>query len=106
MKLLLGPALLAFFLVGCAMFGAWKTIPPPGGCGVCHTRPITANWALAYEPATLNSEQGRYSWQRPESLQPPESSPFEEQKVTEERCFRCHKGPDRAHAEYRGRYHH
>jgi hypothetical protein len=37
---------------------------------------------------------------------PDDSSPLEQQKVTEERCFRCHKGPDKAHAERQGRYHH
>ena len=106
MKFLAGPLLLSMFLVGCAMFGAWRTIPPPGGCGVCHIHPITADWSVAYEPVTLSDERDKYPWQRPETMMPPGSSPLEERKITEERCFRCHKGPDRAHTEYRGRYHH
>ncbi len=106
MRYLAALLLVVAFLAGCAMFGTWRTIPPPGGCGICHTRPITHDWAVAYEPARITDELGGYPWQRPEAMMPPETSPFEERKITEERCFRCHKGPDRAHTEYRGRYHH
>jgi hypothetical protein len=97
---------LAAFLVGCAMFGSWKAIPPPGGCDRCHTRPIKGDWQVAFSPVVLTDETGREPWQKQESVLPPEPSSLQQQKVTEERCFRCHKGPDRAHIEYRGRYHH
>jgi hypothetical protein len=91
---------------GCTMFASWKSIPPPGGCDSCHTQAISANWQLAYAPVTLTDETGKYSWQTPDAVMPDDSSPLEQQKVTEERCFRCHKGPDKAHAERQGRYHH
>lgn len=94
------------FCWGCAMLGSWKAIPPPGGCDQCHTRPINANWQIAYKAVTLNDETGKAAWQKPESILPPEPSPMEQKKVTEQRCFRCHKGPDKSHTEYRGRYHH
>lgn len=94
------------FVAGCAMFGSWKAIPPPGGCDQCHTGQISADWQVAYSPPVLTDETGKNPWQRPESVLPPQSSPLEQKKVTEERCFRCHKGPDKAHTEYRGRYHH
>lgn len=96
----------AALVCGCAMFGSWKAIPPPGGCDRCHTKAISANWEVAFSPVALHDERDIPSWQRPESVLPPETSPMEEMKVTEERCFRCHKGPDKAHTEYRGRYHH
>ena len=94
------------FLVGCAMFGSWKAIPPPGGCDQCHTGKISADWEVAYSPVTLSDERDEYSWQQPESILPPQESPLEQRKITEERCFRCHKGPNKAHTEYKGRYHH
>ena len=106
MKLLLTLFAASAFVLGCAMFGTWRTIPPPGGCDRCHTAPISANWEMAYAPAQLSDERDVPRWQRPESVLPPETSPLEERKITEERCFRCHKGPDKAHTEYRGRYHH
>jgi len=91
---------------GCAMFTSWKAIPPPGGCDQCHTKAIGNNWQIAMTTAIVHDETGREPWQRPESMLPPESSPLEQQKITEQRCFRCHKGPNRAHIQYRGRYHH
>ncbi len=94
------------FLIGCAMFGSWKAIPPPGGCDQCHTQQISADWQIAYAPATIHSETGQEPWQRPESILPAQPSSLEQKKITEERCFRCHKGPDKAHVEYKGRYHH
>lgn len=106
MKFLLLSLLTAGLLVGCAMFGAWKAIPPPGGCDKCHTQPISANWEVAFSPVALSDETDIPAWQRPESVLPPETSPLDERKITEERCFRCHKGPDKAHTEYKGRYHH
>ncbi len=102
MMLLLSVALTG----GCAFFHSWKAIPPPGGCDQCHTLPINADWQIAYRPAIINDETGRYPWQQPESLQPVELSQLEEKKITEQRCFRCHKGPDKAHSDYQGRYHH
>src|SRR6056297_2938384 len=95
-----------FFLAGCAMFGSWKAIPAPGGCDQCHTQQISTNWEVAYSPVTLHDERDEYPWQRPESILPPQESPLDQKKITEERCFRCHKGPDKAHTEYKGRYHH
>lgn len=107
MRTLLTALLLAALLGGgCAMFGSWKAIPPPGGCDQCHKKAINADWQVAYSPVTLSDESGRNAWQKPESVMPPQSSPLEQMKVTEERCFRCHKGPNKAHTEYKGRYHH
>jgi cytochrome c5 len=106
MRKMLTPVLLTAFLVGCAMIGSWKAIPPPGGCDQCHTKQISANWKVAYSPAMLTDETGKNPWQKPESVQPPQTSPLEQKKVTEERCFRCHKSPNKAHSEYKGRYHH
>lgn len=104
-KILLGFLLLV--LSGCAMFSAWKAIPPPGGCDQCHTLPISADWVVVYKEVSLMDETGKYPWQRPEAmLPPPDESPLEQQKVTEERCFRCHKGPNAAHIDRVGRYHH
>lgn len=98
---------LSLAVLGCTMFRAWKAIPPPGGCDQCHTEPISNDWQVAYKPATINDETGRYAWQQPESMAPPaDRSRLEEKKLSEQRCFRCHKGPNRAHIEYQGRYHH
>ena len=105
-KTLLLLILVLLAVCGCAMFGAWKSIPPPGGCDQCHTKQISANWQVAYKPADISDGTGRYPWQQPSSVAPTQPSPLEQQKVTEQRCFRCHKGPDKAHTEYRGRYHH
>ena len=102
----------ALFLVlslavwGCSRFHSWTAIPPPGGCEQCHTVAISYDWQVAYQPVTLNDESARLSWQRPESVAPPEGMPLEEKKVTEQRCVRCQKGPDKAHTKYQGRYHH
>jgi hypothetical protein len=106
MKKLVIVALVATTVLGCAMFSSWKAIPPPGGCDQCHTLPISANWEAAYSPPTLSEEGGRYTWQQETSVFPPGPSPMEEQKVTGEPCFRCHHGPNRAHTDRLGRYHH
>jgi hypothetical protein len=106
MEKILIPILLIVLFTGCAMFGSWKSIPPPGGCDQCHTKQISANWQVAYSPPMLTDETGKNPWQQPESVLPPQQSPLEQKKVTEERCFRCHKGPNKAHTEYKGRYHH
>jgi hypothetical protein len=93
-------------LLGCTMFVSWRSIPPPGGCDQCHTLPISADWRVALKPVALADESGRESWQKGVLYIPAGDAPLQEQKLTEERCFRCHKSPDRAHADYRGRYHH
>lgn len=105
-KLLLPLILLSLMVGGCAMFRSWKSIPPPGGCSECHTGEISANWKVAYTPVLLTDETDRNPWQKQESVLPPETSPLEQKKITEQRCFRCHKGPNKAHADYKGRYHH
>jgi len=105
MKRLL-PIFLTAIVCGCAMFGSWKAIPPPGGCDQCHVKKISADWQVSYKPVTLTDETGEEAWQKPTSVLPPESSPLEQRKVTEQRCFRCHKGPDKIHTEYKGSYHH
>lgn len=100
-------AVVGGFLLGCTMFSSWKTIPPPGGCDQCHQLEISADWVVSYQPVVLNDETGDYYWQKPESvLGPAVSEAIEEQKVSEQRCFRCHKSPDRVHRERQGRYHH
>ncbi len=98
---------LCFFLfLGCAMLGSWKAIPPPGGCDQCHQKQIATDWTLAYSAAEINDETGVRTWQREGSVLAPQPSPLEQKKVTEEKCFRCHKSPNRAHKQYQGRYHH
>lgn len=94
---------------GCAMFTAWKSIPPPGGCDQCHTVEITTNWRAAYRPSMVTDERGRLSFQTPEYNQPTlggQQSPLETKKVEEQACFDCHKAPTKAHKERRGRFHH
>lgn len=91
---------------GCSMLTSWKAIPPPGGCGQCHQQPIASNWEVVYLPPDLTAEDSRYKWQRSTSMLPEEPSPLEEQKISEQRCFRCHNSPDKAHKDYRGSYHH
>jgi hypothetical protein len=107
MKKVLAPAFLLLFVLGCAMFGTWRAIPPPGGCDRCHTGQISADWRVTLAAATIHDETVTEPWQHPESviLEKPES-PLDVRKITEERCFRCHKEPDLAHREFRGRYHH
>ncbi len=97
---------LTLILSGCAMIKAWKSIPPPGGCDQCHFVEIGSDWRAINRPVTINDEMGRYSWQKPQSVLPPENSPMDDRKVQELRCFRCHKGPDRKHIDYQGMYHH
>lgn len=106
-RTLLLATLSVMILVGCAMFKSWKSIPPPGGCDQCHRVPIAYNWVLVYQPVTLNDESGKLAWQQPESLQTKTPTDrLEQQKMTEQRCFRCHKGPNEAHSDRVGRYHH
>ena len=94
---------------GCAMFNAWKSIPPPGGCDQCHTVSISTNWQATYKPATVADERGRLAFQTPEYNQPNlggQVSPLESRKVEELACFECHNSPDQAHKERKGRFHH
>jgi hypothetical protein len=102
--------ILSIFLVcGCAMFSAWKTIPPPGGCDQCHTIPISANWQVAYKPPILSDERNREYFQTGEYAMPKTAQPassLELRKVEELKCFECHKAPDAAHKGRTGRFHH
>lgn len=96
-------------LEGCAMFTAWKSIPPPGGCDECHTVAISTNWQVAYKAATVADERGRQAFQTPEYNLPQrgkQESPLETKKVQELQCFECHKSPTPAHRGRKGRFHH
>ncbi len=100
---------LVFTVSGCAMFTAWKSIPAPGGCDQCHTVSINANWKVTYQVANIADERGRLNFQTPEYNQPNlggKESPLETKKVEEKACFDCHKAPNAAHKERKGRFHH
>lgn len=99
---------LVFTVSGCAMFTAWKSIPPPGGCDQCHTLPISTNWKVTYQVANIADERGRLNFQTPEYNQAlgGKESPLETKKVEEKACFDCHKAPTPAHKERKGRFHH
>lgn len=98
-----------FCVSGCAMFTAWKSIPPPGGCDQCHSAAISSNWRITYQVVTVADERGRQAFQTPEYNMPagnkPDSS-LELKKVEELKCFECHKSPSPAHLERKGRFHH
>lgn len=96
-------------LTGCAMFTAWKSIPPPGGCDQCHTAAISTNWQIAYQAAVVADERGRQYFQTPEynlAMKGQQQSPLETKKVEEMACFECHKSPSPAHNARKGRFHH
>lgn len=93
-------------LCGCAMFSSWTSIPPPGGCDRCHTVAISANWRATITPVQLTGEDGKPPWQQKESVLSTPTSPVEQQLLSDEQCFRCHREPDGSHREQRGRYHH
>ncbi len=98
-----------FTISGCAMFTAWKSIPPPGGCDQCHTTAISANWQATYTPAAVSDERGRLAFQTSEYNQPAlggQLSPLDGKKVEEKACFDCHKSPSPAHKDHKGRFHH
>lgn len=102
-------SLLLFLSSGCAMFTAWKTIPPPGGCDQCHTVPISANWQVVYRAATLSDERNKLSFQTEQATMPQGAKPtsaLELRKMEEQPCFDCHRAPDVKHLERKGRYHH
>lgn len=107
LKLLILPVLL--FTCGCSMFGAWRTIPPPGGCDQCHTVSISNNWKIAYTAPILTDERNREFFQTEAYNMPKTSQPgsvLELKKVEELRCFECHRTPNAAHKERKGRFHH
>ena len=95
-----------FALGGCAMFLTARAIPPPGGCDQCHKAQITHHWEAGITTAKLQDELDRHNWQKPDAILPDPESPLEQQKISEQRCFRCHNGPDKLHESYTGRYHH
>lgn len=106
---LLALTLLVSVVSGCAMFTAWKSIPPPGGCDQCHTVSISTNWKATYQVANIPDERGRLAFQTPEYNQPVpghQVSPLEAKKVEEKACFDCHKAPTPAHKQRKGRFHH
>ena len=101
---------LSIFLVcGCAMFSAWKTIPPPGGCDQCHNVPIGNNWQVTYQAPILSDERNQLYFQTEQYTMPKgpkvESS-LELRKEQDQACFECHRAPDAKHTERKGRYHH
>jgi hypothetical protein len=102
--------LLVVLTQGCAMFRAWKEIPPPGGCDQCHTVPISANWTIAYKVVTLNDESGKLSFQTEQSTMQPSAqkgmSKLDLRKTEEQKCFECHQAPNQAHKDKAGRFHH
>lgn len=94
---------------GCAMFTAWKSIPPPGGCDQCHSVPISSNWRVTYQVVQLYDERDRVSFQTPQSLQTSSEKPesvLELRKVQDQPCFECHKAPSSSHKGRTGSYHH
>lgn len=97
------------FLTGCAMFAAWKTIPPPGGCDQCHTVPIGHNWKVVYEAPSLTDERDKLAFQTDRASMPQPSQPassLDLRKVEEQPCFECHRAPNSQHRERKGRFHH
>jgi len=101
--------ILCCLLSSCAMFKAWKSIPPPGGCDQCHNLAISANWQVSYKAVTLNDERDRLSFQTDQYTMPQSSKPassLEIRKEQDQLCFDCHKSPDAKHMGRKGRYHH
>ncbi|HEX8961094.1 MAG TPA: cytochrome C [Geobacteraceae bacterium] len=94
---------------GCAMFTAWKTIPPPGGCDQCHHVPIGANWQVTYQAPALSDERNKLSFQTEQATMPQPEKPassLDLRKVQEQPCFECHRSPDVQHLGRKGHYHH
>lgn len=109
--LIILPLLIAALCCGCAMFTAWKSIPPPGGCDQCHSVPISNNWQFTYKAPNLTDERNRpyfqteqYTMQSTVDSRPP--TELDKRKVEELRCFECHRAPSAAHKERMGRFHH
>jgi hypothetical protein len=108
-QLILTLVLTGTLLSGCAMFTAWRTIPPPGGCDQCHTVAISTNWQATYKAPMLNDETNRLSFQTAGQTMPQQDKPSSKldlRKVEELACFECHKSPSPAHRERKGRFHH
>jgi len=108
-RLFLAALLLLPAVYGCAMFSAWKSIPPPGGCDQCHTLPISSNWQIAYKAPILSDERNRNYFQTPEYTMPQTARPesqIEQRKVEELECFECHRSPSPAHKGRKGSFHH
>ncbi len=102
-------SLLLSLAAGCAMFTAWQTIPPPGGCDQCHALPIGNNWQATYKAPILTDERDRLSFQTEQYNMPQGPKPassLELRKEQDEACFECHKAPNAMHKERKGRYHH
>ncbi|HEY6873008.1 MAG TPA: cytochrome C [Geobacteraceae bacterium] len=100
---------LLFLSSGCAMFTAWKTIPPPGGCDQCHTVPISANWQVTYKAPVLSDERDKLYFQTEQATMPQAGKPassLDLRKVQEQPCFECHRSPNAKHAGRSGHYHH
>ncbi len=94
--------------VSCAMFTAWKAIPPPGGCDQCHSVPISSNWTVAYKAPTLSDEKDTKSFQTAASTMPPLEKPassLEVRKTADEECFACHRAPTPSHKGRMGKFH-
>jgi hypothetical protein len=95
---------------GCAMFIAWKSIPPPGGCEQCHSGAITADWRVAYQAPILSDERNREAFQTAEYSMPTKpgqpASSLELTKVQDLKCFECHRSPGPEHKARAGRFHH
>ena len=107
--ILLALTALVITVSGCAMFTAWKSIPPPGGCDQCHTLAICTNWQVNYQVANVSDERGRLTFQTPEYNQPASGRPenqLDAKKVEEKACFDCHKSPTPQHRDRKGRFHH
>lgn len=101
--------LCVLYVNGCAMFTAWKNIPPPGGCDECHTAAISNDWKISYQSPALSDERGRQAFQTPEYNQRPGARPdssLELRKTEDSKCFDCHKSPDSMHKGRTGRFHH
>ena len=106
---LLSGAIFFEIFAGCAMFSAWKSIPPPGGCDQCHTVAISSDWKLSYQAPFLSDERNRDAYQSAEYTMPKTGKPLsalELRKVQDLKCFECHRSPNAAHRERVGRFHH
>jgi hypothetical protein len=111
-KILLSVLMLSsclFLSQGCAMFTAWKTIPPPGGCDQCHTVPLNYDWQLAYKAPILSDERDKLSFQTEKGTMPQTSKPassLDVRKMEEQQCFDCHRLPNSKHKGRKGSFHH
>ena len=94
---------------GCAMFTAWKSIPPPGGCDQCHTLPIGNKWKVVYQSPVLSDERDKLAFQTDKATMPQPAraaSKLDLSKMEEQPCFDCHRAPNSQHRERKGSFHH